>query len=474
MNLWVKYGSIAAVCLIVNIVRAQETEDSLFQDDQVLKSSFLTIRDIRVSGNKITKKYIILREVPVQTGTSYSISEILRNIQLSRQNLMNTTLFVDATVDFTNWNNDSIDIVVDVKERWYYFPIPYFKPVDRNWNVWINQYKVSLDRVNYGLKFAGNNVTGRNDKMNVWLINGYTRQLALNYARPYFDKKLRHGFLFDISYGKNREINYTTRQNKQLFYKNEKDFVREQFSFSLGYTYRKRSIAKHTVRLGYIVENIADTVIQLNPKYFSNGKRSEQFPELRYSYNYYNVNYIPYPLKGFTWEFQFLKRGISKDMDLWQFGVRAAKYWTLTPKTYFNLRGGAILKLPFDQPFYNQPLMGYGETYLRGLEYYVIDGVTGGYGRATVSREIFSFKIKTGLKSRTYGQIPFKIYLKAFTDAGYVYNKNNITGNTLTNKFLYTGGVGVDLLTIYDFVLRLEYSFNQFNERALFVHQKEQ
>jgi outer membrane protein assembly factor BamA len=472
MKLWVKIVAIATVCLIVNVVRAQVT-DSVFQDDNVLKTSFLTIRDVRITGNKVTKKYIISREVAVQKGQSYSISEILRSIELSRQNLMNTTLFVDVSVDFSNWTSDSLDIMVDVKERWYYFPIPYFKPVDRNWNVWINQYNVSMERVNYGLKFAGNNVTGRNDKLNLWLISGYTRQLALSYVRPYIDKKLKHGLLFDISYSKNREINYTTRENQQLFYKNEKDFVREQMAFSVGYSYRKRSIAKHIVRLGYIIENIADTVADLNPKYFSNGKKKEQFAELRYSYNFYNVNYIPYPLKGFTWEFQFLKRGFTKDMNLWQFGLRAAKYWTLAPKTYLNIRGGAILKLPFDQPFYNQPMMGYGEYYLRGLEYYVIDGVAGGYGRTTISREIFSFKLKTGLKSRTYGHIPFKIYIKAYTDAGYVYNKNNVTGNTLTNKFLYTGGIGLDLLTIYDFVLRLEYSFNQMNERALFFHQKE-
>src|SRR5262245_42133181 len=133
MHLWVKIATTAAVCLIVGIVRAQETQDSLFQDDQVLKTSFLTIRDIHVTGNKKTKKFIVLREITVQKGISYSISDILKSIQLSRQNLMNTTLFVDATVDFANWTNDSLDIVVDVKERWYYFPIPYFKPVDRNW-----------------------------------------------------------------------------------------------------------------------------------------------------------------------------------------------------------------------------------------------------------------------------------------------------------------------------------------------------
>ena len=125
-------------------LRAQEIVEKPYEEDSILKKSAITIRDIQVSGNRITKKYIVLREVVLLKGSAYSISDILANIRTSRQNLMNTSLFVDATVDFKNWFNDSIDIVIDVKERWYWFPLPIFKPVDRNWNVWINQSRSSI------------------------------------------------------------------------------------------------------------------------------------------------------------------------------------------------------------------------------------------------------------------------------------------------------------------------------------------
>ncbi|HRN58293.1 MAG TPA: POTRA domain-containing protein, partial [Agriterribacter sp.] len=109
---------------------AQENEEKPHEDDNVLKTSFLTIREVTITGNKITKTYIIAREIPLKKNGKYAISDILKNIPRSRQNLINTGLFIDATVDFTNWFRDSIDIVIDVKERWYYFPVPYFKPVD--------------------------------------------------------------------------------------------------------------------------------------------------------------------------------------------------------------------------------------------------------------------------------------------------------------------------------------------------------
>jgi hypothetical protein len=42
----------------------------------------------------------------------------------------------------------------------------------------------------------------------------------------------------------------------------------------------------------------------------------------------------------------------------------------------------------------------------------------------------------------------------------------------LGNRFLYTSGFGIDILTLYDFNLRVEYSFNQLGEKGLFLHAK--
>jgi len=120
-----KYGVLVAGMLLWSTLlfcQEREKEEKPFEDAAVLKTSFLTIRNVYITGNKITKKYIIEREIPLKKGSAYSISDILSNLQLSRQNLMNTALFVDVTVDFTNWVADSLDIVADVKERWYYFP----------------------------------------------------------------------------------------------------------------------------------------------------------------------------------------------------------------------------------------------------------------------------------------------------------------------------------------------------------------
>ena len=83
---------------------------------------------------------------------------------------------------------------------------------------------------------------------------------------------------------------------------------------------------------------------------------------------------------------------------------------------------------------------------------------------------MFSFVLPTGIKSKAYTRVPFKFYIKGYADVGYVYNGANSIANSLNNKLMYTGGIGLDVVSIYDIVFRIEYSFNQFRQGGIFVH----
>jgi len=56
------------------------------------------------------------------------------------------------------------------------------------------------------------------------------------------------------------------------------------------------------------------------------------------------------------------------------------------------------IKLPFEQAYINQRGLGYGEVYLRGLEYYVIDGVATAIGKNNFKKEILTFNIPLPFK----------------------------------------------------------------------------
>lgn len=444
------------------------------KDTSVIKeqnTKLVSIANIEIAGNKKTRIYIIEREIPFKQGEFMLKTELDKKMELCRQQLMNTALFIDVSVSIDKQENELVFIHIQVKERWYFFPLPYFKLIDRNFNQWWVEQKRSFDRVNYGLKFMQFNVSGRNDNLNLWLVNGYTTQISARYEQPFSDKHLKSGFNIGFSYSKNREINYATINNKQAFIKQDK-FVRENFHFDITYSYRPAIKTRHNVRLFYNNDRIIDTVYSLNPNFFSNNLQRISYPEISYNIQHFNVDYIPYPLKGFMIDATILKRGFNKNMNLTQLRFHSSYSKPLFPKTYLLLQAAGSISLPFDQPYYNKRLFGTSDMYLRGMEYYVIDGVAGLIGRATVQKEIFQFVFHNPIKLKGHEKIPFKFYLKAFGDLGYAYDKYPTSTTTLNNKWLKTWGVGLDIISIYDFVFRLEYSFNQIGNQGLFVHTK--
>jgi hemolysin activation/secretion protein len=142
----------------------------------------------------------------------------------------------------------------------------------------------------------------------------------------------------------------------------------------------------------------------------------------------------------------------------------------LARKLWFGIQNSNVLKLPLNQPFYNQQLIGYGDLFIRGLDRYVIDGVAGVVLRNTLFRELFNFNIPF-LHDPSHDHIPIRIFATAFSDYGYVYNQN-FDNNSLVNRMLYTAGLGIDIVTFYDISLKFDYSINQLGQNGLFLHIK--
>ena len=454
-----------------NSVLSQGTGEEKNFIDQSNSAPFI-IRNIIIEGNKKTKASIILREVPFKPGDKFQLQQLVSKFEDARKQLMNTALFHEVTVALKSFEGYNVDILVEVKERWYIFPVPYFKMVDRNLNQWLVQHKASLDRVNYGAKLMYNNFTGHNDKLNVWLMSGYTRQVSLSYDRFYFDRQMKWGAKIGLALGKNREVNYNTINNKEVFLKDTNNFIRSFFRSNFELSYRPAIKTRHRFGIGYTEERVHDTIMELNPAYFPAGHNRIRYPEVYYYMTYYDVDYNPYPLKGFEAQININKKGFNHIVNVWELNFRTGNYWEVARKTYFSLHTMGSLKLPFKQPFFTSRLLGYGDMFMQGYEYYVVDGVAGGFVQTTLSRELFNFHLSTPhTKKQNSSGIPFRIYGKIYGNTGYVYNPQP-GQNGLANRMLFSGGAGVDILTFYDLNIRLEWSFNQLGQNAIYLHKK--
>ncbi|WP_462249636.1 POTRA domain-containing protein [Ferruginibacter sp.] len=440
-------------------------------------SAKLYIKNIVVKGNKRTKEYIILREIQFQKGDSLVISTINQQLEQARQQVYNTTLFSEVKFETVILSAFDMVVTVDVKERWYIYPVPQFKPVDRNFNEWIKTYNASLKRVNYGLKFVHYNLTGRRDQLRIFLLTGFSRDFSFSYNAPYSNAKLTEGFVVGAGYSQKKEIPYKTDfNNKLLFYRFDSlrsKFVGSNFNINAGYSLRKGFFNKHSFNASFSRITVSDSIVlpKNNPNYFNNNKTAANIFEVYYTYQHVNVNNVLYATKGKTASISISKRGLGFTGGINALTVEAGlnKYYDLGKKWYSTIQLNGKIRLPFQQAYINQRGLGYGDSYLRGQEYLVIDGVATALIKSTLKYKVAAFKIPLPFKIKSVPYIPFTIFAKTYADLGYAFNKKEFVSN-LNNKLLYTGGFGIDILTFYDINLRLEYSFNQLNQKGLFLH----
>jgi outer membrane protein assembly factor BamA len=434
------------------------------------KTTPLEIDSILISGNRRTKENILARELPFQTGKTYAAGDLKERFETGARQLMNTSLFHTAVVSALSITDKKVVVSVHVQERWYVFPAPYFKPVDRNLNQWLVQEKGSIDRVNYGLKILHYNATGRNDKLRAWFINGYSKEITLSYDRLYINKSMKWGISGGLDAGKKHEVNYNTINDKQVFYKDNDSYLQSFLTFNAELTYRPYIKTRHHFGVAYSYQKLKDTVISLNPEYYSHTSNSIRYPVFYYTLEYFDVDYIPYPTSGYATRFTAAKRGFSPSVNSWEFSLNALGSWHLGHQFFFSTTVFGGLKLPFRQPYSNRQFLGYGYNYLQGYEYFVIDGSAGGFIKPTLSRLIagFNFRLPQRKNAETL-HVPVRIFAKTYANAGYVYNP--LPGNNnLSNKMLYSAGFGIDIITLYDITFKLEYSFNQLGQNGLFLH----
>ncbi|MBK6937302.1 MAG: hypothetical protein IPH18_10805 [Chitinophagaceae bacterium] len=349
---------------------------------------------ITITGNKKTKENIILREIPFRTGETYPLSVLVEKFEDARRQLMNTTLFHSVVVAAENFEATTVHIIITVKERWYLFPAPYLKPVDRNLNQWIVQQKARLDRVEYGGKLYYYNATGRNDKLKMTYIDGYSRQVSVSYDRMYIDKKMKWGLKVGFAAGRNREFNYNTIDDKQAFFKDPDNYTSKFLNINAEVTYRRAIRTRHSFGIGFSKSEVSDTILKLNPHYYDKGRTGVTVPSVYYSMGHYNLDYNPYPTKGYAAELSFTKKGLNSSFNSWELNAKGFGAWHLLPKAFLNVAVYGGIKLPFEQPFVNHRFFGYGDVFMHGYEYNVVDGVAGGYLKTSLNRELFNFKIR--------------------------------------------------------------------------------
>lgn len=445
-------------------------------DSITIATKKTTIENIIVTGNHKTRTKIILRELAINKGDSTYISNLEYIKTRSQQNLINTSLFNFVTInDSVNPITKQTILLIDVKERWYIWPQIIFEVQDRNFNQW--WLSKDLFRINYGAALDFNNFTGNKDVLSLIARFGYTERLGVSYRIPYINKAQTVGLNISYLRNRNNEINYKTENNKLLFYRDYHNYVRTETEAKIGITYRKNLYQRHGFEVEYNSAHINDTIKQLNANYFSDKKTVIDYFSLQYRYVLDLRDNKPYPLKGWLAEIIAVKDGI----DLLKNETISNRYLIFDVRYFKDIASRFYfaheLKTRFcnihTSTYYFNRALGWNNDFVRGYEYYVVDGQNYGLGKASFKYQLVKPRIidlQQLKRLKKFNRIPYAIYVCTFGDAAYVNDDFFHKTNTLNNSFIYGYGAGIDLVTYYDNVLRMEYSINRQLEHGFFLH----
>ena len=440
-------------------------------------SRMLHVNRILIIGNRITKERIILRELNLKSGDTVNSAELPIIIDLDRKKLINTRLFNTVEIKALEYDNNIIDLLIDLDERWYTFPAPIFELADRNFNEWWQNYNHDLSRVNYGLRLYQFNMRGRNETLRLTAQFGFQRRFELSYRFPYIDRKQKQGLIVDFDFAETKNLAYQTVDHKLDFLESE-NLLRITRGAGITYTYRKSFYTSHSLKYEFRSTSINDTIEYLNPNYLGASQRNVIYSVLTYNFTNDHRDYIGYPLTGHYINLQLAQYGLTSGDDVHKTEVvgTVTGYFNLGNHFYLSNSTTGYLSSREDPPYVVYGGIGYSRRIIRGYEIYVVEGQHFALNKTTFKKRIFSRVYNlNAMPIRQFRHLPLSVYLKTYGDLGYVKNYANYEiSSRLANKLLTGFGAGIDIVASYDAVLRLEYSFNAEGENGFFFHIKKE
>jgi len=445
--------------------------DTLLQFNDTLIKKY-RIGTITLIGNKITKDRIVYRELNFRTGDTLDTLQMQKKFKRSEENLFNTSLFNSVHISWLE-EGDRMNVFILLAERWYIFPLPIFEIAERNFNVWWETKDFS--RIVYGGILNWNNFRGRNEILGITVRLGYTQRISFYYSIPYINKQQKSGLAFGFAFSRNHQSSVKTIDNTIVFYNDEKLFSKKEVGGSIAYTNRKDLYKTHIIETGYKYNEVLDTVVAINNDYFTPGASKMKYAILRYFIKSDHRDIAFYPLKGYYLDFEITKNGfdfLNDDVDITYVAAHGKKFWPVIDRVNLASAVSAKYTMGSKVPYYLSKALGYGREVLRGYEFYVIDGQNFVLLKTNLKFTLIKQKqVHMGfIPLSKFSTVPYAFYFNMYADLGYVNDELYSENNPLNNTWQYGYGAGLDFVTYYDMVFRVEYSINKLGETGFFLH----
>ncbi len=425
---------------------------------------------VEVTGIKKTKPELIRFMITFQEGDTISLDELDKLVKTNQNNLYNTELFTRTDLKHA-LKGDSIVFTIDVQERWYVWPNPYINLEERTFTEWWQDK--DMDRLVLGAGLDWGNFTGWNDRMYLYGQLGYSRRITLQYQRPFLFPKPQIDGIISFFHVNNKEIGYGTEQGTLQLARLQSESMRRYYIGSIGFVKRLSPREQVQWSIGYRYFRPNDSIVYFNDLYLTDGASAEHYPTIRAAYVRDERDVRSYPLSGFKLSWSAAMNGLPAigTSKFGKFTVGFSHHIALSERWNFAYGTQNFFLAGKKVPYYDKFFVGLG-SFLRGYERYVIDGSFINLSKVEWKFGIFPRKIHhwNWIPLKRFQDFPFGLYISAYSDLGYVRDWTfNNQDNYLKNKLLAGYGMGLNVITIYDLMMRIEYSFNHLGQHGLFI-----
>lgn len=447
--------------VLMNVVAVAQNSEDCF-----------VVTKINVIGNNVTRLSTIDRELLFQEGDTVCSED---EIKQSRENILNTSLFNFVDFEWTDVAEGQRELTISVVERWYLWPIPYLAYADRNLRSWYEADNIA--RLSYGFDLVYKNVWGLKHELDLTVIGGYNQNFGVSYDIPYLTYRQRMGFKAAIGYMRDREVAYITKNDKICYFKGEDRYAHESsYAYVMPY-YRFGFRNRLFLQLKYDNRVFNDSLQHLNADFANpDGSRFQYFTLSAVFKNDYRDDHN-YPLDGHYLEFELTKIGLGvfdNSPDVFYGKVTADWYTPISGRFYWASNVTVRKSDCNTAPYFLSQGFGYKNDYVRAFDLYVVDALNYAICKNNLKFEILKpvTKYLPFIKNESFGKIHMALYANLFFDFAYTWDVFVPEGFTtrIANEWIYGTGIGIDFVTYYDKVLRLEYGVNGLGESGFFVH----
>ncbi len=364
-------------------------------------------------------------------GDTLSFTRLRRD----RDRIYSLGLFNKVTVSHFD-SAEFTDVLVTVVERWYIFPYPILSLRTRDVNT-----------LSYGLGIAHQNFRGRDEKLSIAYSTGYDRSASFTYQNPRLtdddDIFLR-----------------TVVQYRDAHSLDNSDVLFEQITRLASASLGKRFglFQTFTGTAGYQTWQIPDTTLgrTISPD------GMDHFVELGLHFTYDARNVREYPTDGWYLDVTLTKDGVSNESTINTLSYLADIRWyvvatnniTLAWRSFGSVVSGG--SVPVYHRLYLNSRFG-----VRGYDQRSYEGedIVGGSAEVRIPIIAPRFLTFNFFDIYQFNTMRFGIYGSFFTDIGKIWFRSNEFEEV---PWLASGGVGLNIMLPYSFILRTELSLNAF------------